>query len=141
MHEFNKKICDSVHSVAEDQLDSFVKLMCNQGGSGAGAPSIEVLRVLLDWPNEVAFPALDVARLAVLRADVNLLLCDDRLLDVIRRHVRADALQANQMLTFRLLANMFSHTQGETLALKYRDELLQAVIELPSLGSKNNQVI
>ncbi|XP_012257921.2 phospholipase A-2-activating protein [Athalia rosae] len=140
LQEFNKKFGDSIHTVPEDQLNSFVKLMCNPDREAGRTPSTEVLRALLDWPNNSVFPALDVARLAVLRPDVNLKLCDERLLSIVRRHLKSDAIPANQMLTFRLLANMFCHDKGEVLSLQYRDELLKAILDLPSFGSKNNQV-
>lgn len=139
MREFNKKVIDGVHTVSEDQLELFVKSLSNQSGEVA-ASLITVLRTLLDWPDSLAFPALDVARLVVLRSDANQQLCDDRLLAVVRRHIKANSLPANQMLTFRLLANMFCHNKGETWALQNKDELLKAVLDLPSLGSKNNQV-
>lgn len=100
----------------------------------------EVLRTLLDWPDEIVFPALDIARLAVLRGAVNESLCTEGLLQVARRHIITTAVPANQMLTFRLLANMFTHESGERLGLRHKDEVLKALLDLKSLGSKNNQV-
>lgn len=101
---------------------------------------ISTLKSLLDWPNDTVFPVLDIARLTVLHKEVNDQLCTEELLPVIRRHIKSDATSSNQMLTFRLLANMFQHEKGEKLCLDYRDEMLGSLLILQSLGNKNNQV-
>ncbi|XP_046617824.1 phospholipase A-2-activating protein isoform X1 [Neodiprion virginianus] len=138
--EFNKKIDSGIHTVSEECLDPFVKRLCSQNGDEVGADPIEMLKIFLNWPNNLVFPALDLARLAVLRPDVNSQLCNDGLLAVLRRHIKTDALPANQMLAFRVLANMFCHSKGEALGLHYKDELLKTILDLSSLGSKHNQI-
>ncbi|CAB0033096.1 unnamed protein product [Trichogramma brassicae] len=95
---------------------------------------------LLSWPESVVFPVLDVARLAVLQKPVNDCLCTDNLIKAISQHLEKDAIEANQMLTFRLLANMFVHPQGEKLGLKYSGEIFKAIMHLPSLRGKHTQV-
>lgn len=99
-----------------------------------------MLKSLLDWPNDTVFPALDIARLAVLHKAVNDQLCTEELLPVIQRHIESNASPSNQMLTFRLIANMFQHEKGEKLGLDHRDEIIKSLLDLKSLGSKNNQV-
>lgn len=136
MREFNAKR-DSMHQALDDKLESVVKLA---GNDSIIPGSIDILKGLLDWTNDIVFPALDIARLAVLRKEVNDELCNEDLMEVVRRHINANSLQSNQMLSFRLLANMFSHKKGEKLGLEYRDEILKCLLNLPSLGNKNNQV-
>lgn len=107
------------------------------------APDPETMSIfwnLLNWPSEHVFPALDVARLAILHKHINDLLSSENLMPVIERHTASDALAANQMLTFRLLANMFNHEKGEALGLLHVEDILQALLRLSTLGSKNNQV-
>ncbi|XP_015601161.1 phospholipase A-2-activating protein [Cephus cinctus] len=141
LRELNKKCGDSIHRIPEDKLELIVKLASESHISDQlRTEAVELLRVLLNWPNEMVFPALDVARLAVLHGEANSQLCTAELLEVAKRHIKNNALPSNQMLTFRLLANMFCHEKGEKLGLKHRDELLKAVLNLSSLGSKNNQV-
>ncbi|XP_012286021.1 phospholipase A-2-activating protein [Orussus abietinus] len=140
LQELNAKRHDAVHRISGEKLESVIKLANEHSETQFEIGAISVLRTLLDWPDEIVFPALDIARLAVLQRQANSELCSDELLQVVRRHIKPTAIPSNQMLTFRLLANMFLHEKGENLALRYRDELLKALLELPSMGSKNNQV-
>lgn len=101
---------------------------------------VDTLKSLLNWPDDVVFPVLDVARLVVLQADVNEKFCSNEILDVLKRHVQKDALTSNQMLTFRLLANLFSHEAGEQFCLQCKKEVLTAILDISALGNKNNEV-
>lgn len=114
--------------------------MSNQVSEEITASAISALKSSLDWPNDVVFPALDIARLAVLHKEINDQLCTEELLSVIRRHIKSNATLSNQMLTFRLIANMFQHEKGEKLCLDYKDEILTSLLDLQSFGNKNNQV-
>ena len=113
------------------------------GNENAGSDSnaVRALLKLLDWPESIVFPALDVARLAVLRKSANDNICTDEIFNIACRHLKCRSIEANQMLTFRFLANMFAHERGELLGLLHKDVVLKALIELQSLGNKNNQVI
>lgn len=62
------------------------------------------------------------------------------MLKMIDKHIKPGALASNQMLTFRLLANLFYHEKGENFCLSYKDDILKAVCNLNSLGNKHNQV-
>ncbi|XP_011640345.1 phospholipase A-2-activating protein [Pogonomyrmex barbatus] len=139
LHELNAKQ-ENIYKIPEEELDAIEKLTNNQVSEEVRANAISILRNLLDWPNNAVFPALDIARLAVLHKEVNNLFCTEELLPVIRRHIKIDAFPSNQMLTFRLIANMFQHEKGEKLCLDYRDEILESLLDLQSLGNKNNQV-
>lgn len=99
------------------------------------------IRKLLEWPQESVFPVLDIARLLALKNGVNELLCNEELLRLLISHIKPNALPANQMLTFRLLANMFSCSSGELCNILVRDEVLHSVVQLKSLGNKQNQVV
>ncbi|XP_017880052.1 phospholipase A-2-activating protein [Ceratina calcarata] len=138
LKEFNGKQSDSLR-VSEDKLESLVKL-ADQTPKQLTTDTLSILRMLLNWPSEVLFPVLDITRLAVLSKDVNDVLCTDELLQIVKKHLKPNALPSNQMLTFRLLANMFSHERGEKLCINCKDEILTLLSELKSLTNKNNQV-
>lgn len=139
LHELNAKQ-ESMYKIPEEKLEAIQNLMSNQVSEEFRTSAISALKSFLDWPNDTVFPALDIARLAVLHKEINDQLCTEELLPVIRRHIKSDATSSNQMLTFRLLANMFHHEKGEKLCLDYRDEILKSLLDLQSLGNKNNQV-
>ncbi|XP_043269766.1 phospholipase A-2-activating protein [Venturia canescens] len=138
LKELNKKIEKS--GMTDEQLESVVRLASSECDIETTNSAVEILKQLLQWPPQVAFPSLDVARLAVLRKTVNKILCTEEMWQLVEPHLKSDAVPANQMLTFRLLANMFVHEIGERLGLLYKDQVLNALVDLKSLGSKNNQV-
>ncbi|XP_014228764.1 phospholipase A-2-activating protein-like [Trichogramma pretiosum] len=127
-------------NIPNDHLEFVVQLTTNNCKEVIDAGIVDKLMHLLSWPESVVFPVLDVARLAVLQKPVNDCLCTDNLIKAISQHLEKDAIEANQMLTFRLLANMFVHPQGEKLGLKYSGEIFKAIMHLPSLRGKHTQV-
>lgn len=139
LRELNAKQ-ESVYKVPEEKLEAIGKLTSDGVSEEARINAIGILKNLLNWPNDIVFPALDIARLTVLHKEVNDQLCTEELLPVIRRHIKSDAVSSNQMLTFRLLANMFQHEKGEKLCLDHRDEMFGLLLNLQSFGNKNNQV-
>ncbi|XP_070162240.1 phospholipase A-2-activating protein isoform X2 [Polyergus mexicanus] len=139
LNELNVKQ-ESMYKIPEEKLDAIGKLVGGQVSEEVKASAISALKNLLDWPNDTVFPALDIARLAVLHKEINDQLCTEELLPVIERHIKPDATPSNQMLTFRLIANMFQHEKGEKLCLDHRDEILKSLLDLQSFGNKNNQV-
>ncbi|EGI63204.1 PREDICTED: phospholipase A-2-activating protein [Acromyrmex echinatior] len=139
LYELNNKQ-ENIFKISEEKLNAIEKFMNNQVSEEITASTISALKSSLDWPNHAVFPALDIARLAVLHKEVNDQLCTEELLSIIRRHIKSDAALSNQMLTFRLIANMFQHEKGEKLCLDHKDEILTSLLDLQSLGNKNNQV-
>lgn len=117
-----------------------MKLAGDQAPEQLKTDTLNILKTLLNWPDDVLFPVLDITRLAVLCREVNDVLCTEELLQIVKKHIESNALPSNQMLTFRLLANMFSHERGEKLCLNSKDEILKLLSELESLTNKNNQV-
>lgn len=146
LHELNSKYLDTkqenIYIISDEKENAIKELMknCNQVSEEIRTSAINALKNLVDWPNDTVFPVLDIARLAVLQKEVNDQLCTEELLPVIRRHIKSDAFLCNQMLTFRLIANMFQHEKGEKLCLDYKDEILKSLLDLQSLGDRHNQV-
>ncbi|CAK9827068.1 Phospholipase A-2-activating protein [Anthophora retusa] len=139
LRELNAKQSESL-KVPNDKLELLVKLVGDQAFEQINFDALSTLKTLLNWPDDILFPVLDIIRLAVLYKEINNVLCTDELLQIVKKHVKPSALPSNQMLTFRLLANMFTHEKGEKLCLNYKDEILQQLSELESLANKNNQV-
>ncbi|XP_058792749.1 phospholipase A-2-activating protein isoform X2 [Phymastichus coffea] len=136
LKEFNAK--PEVQCLAEDKLESIVKLATNAHQEALMSGAISYLMSLLNWPDEFVFPALDIARLAVLQKSINEQFCTDEFLSLIGRYLQKQS--TNQMLTFRILANMFCHETGERLALRCKDDVLNAILAFSSPGNKNLQV-
>lgn len=126
--------------MTEEQLECVVRLASSEMDIASTNSAVEILKQLLQWPPRVVFPLLDVARLAVLHKTVNDILCTEDMWQLVKSHLESDAVPANQMLTFRLLANMFVHEIGERLGLLHKDQVLNVLVGSKSLGSKNNQV-
>ncbi|KAL0132928.1 hypothetical protein PUN28_000573 [Cardiocondyla obscurior] len=146
LHELNSKYSDTkqekIYKISEEKEDAIKELMRNhnQVSEEVRINAISALKSLIDWPNDTVFPVLDIARLAILHKEVNDQLCTEELLPVVRRHIKSDAFLSNQMLTFRLIANMFQHEKGEKLCLDYKDEILKSLLDLQSFGDRQNQV-
>ncbi|CAG5103397.1 Similar to Plaa: Phospholipase A-2-activating protein (Rattus norvegicus) [Cotesia congregata] len=137
--EFNSQLGECLKRIPESNLEAVVSLAKGQLQQ-PDAQIVSTLWTLLEWPNEFVFPVLDVARLAVLQKSGNDILCSENLIPVIQRHLGPEAVAANQMLIFRLLANMFNHETGEKFGLQYAESVLDVLLKLPSAGSKHNQV-
>ncbi|XP_076300177.1 phospholipase A2 activator protein [Lasioglossum baleicum] len=139
LRELNSKQTEALRA-SDDMLDTLVKLAKDQSSEQLRTDGLNTLKILLNWPDDVLFPVLDITRLAVLSKEINDILCTDEILQITKKHMKPDASASNQMLTFRLLANMFAHEKGEELCLSSKDEILKLMSDLKSLGSKNNQV-
>ncbi|XP_076377843.1 phospholipase A2 activator protein [Megalopta genalis] len=139
LRELNTKQTEAVR-IPDDKLDNLVKLAKDQTSEHLRTDALNTLKSLLNWPDDVLFPVLDITRLAVLSKEINDVICTEELLQITKKHIKPEASASNQMLTFRLLANMFTHDKGEKLCLDSKDEILELLSGLKSLGNKNNQV-
>lgn len=79
-------------------------------------------------------------RLLVLCKEVNAELCEEELINTVEKYLTNDALPANQMLTFRLLANMFVCAKGEALGLKSKEKILSMMSSSLPFKTKPIQV-
>lgn len=128
LQELNKKLGDGSHQVHEDSLGDIVKLADPQNTPDPS--SISTLLKMLDWPQDLVFPVLDVTRLAVRHADTNRELCDGKSGELLMSKLHLYLQPApgpNQMLSLRVLCNMLSHVHGEALVSHNATSLLQHV--------------
>lgn len=75
---------------------------------------VSLLKVLR-WPKEMAFPGIDIVRLALLNPSVcEMILAkhSDELVDILLQHLATSDRAANQMLALKSLANLFASDNG-----------------------------
>ncbi|XP_063992024.1 phospholipase A-2-activating protein [Diachasmimorpha longicaudata] len=139
LQEFNSKLVNT-DKMPEEKVEALVNLISKDISDESAEEVTALWNILEDWPPEFSFPALDIARLAVLHPSSNRCICSEKLFPIVQRHMSSEAVAANQMLTFRLLANMFTQEDGEKFGLSCSDDILNLIVNLESFGSKNNQV-
>lgn len=86
---------------------------------------------------------MDITRLAVRNKHVNDMLCvKNIIMDKLLQHVYDIKYPTNQMLAFRCLSNLMHHEKGELLVVKYHEEFLKFIQNLPheNLSQKQLQV-
>lgn len=139
LRELNSRQNDDSR-LPEERLQSIAMLIREDACGELNSDAISTLSLLFKWSDDTVFPVLDITRLAVLQKEANDSLCTDELFETIQKHIKPNANPNNQMLVFRLLANMFSHEKGEKLCLSHKDDVLVQVLQLDSLGTKSNQI-
>lgn len=96
-------------------------------------PLITALATMLTWPDQQVFPALDLVRAILLHPDTQDLVLEKDMLDKVfsaaLKQVRKDAPTAAQMLSLRVLSNMFATVKGEALLRTYRDSVLTRIFQ------------
>lgn len=142
LQEFNSKdeIKNASQSISNSQLENVVKLATVNFSEAIESGAINMLLQLLNWPDAFVFPILDIARLVVLHKNVNDVICTEELINLIKRHLSIDSLKSNQMLAYRVLANMFYHQTGEKLGLQQKNEFMESIKNTCSQANKNTQV-
>lgn len=136
--EFNEKIGDGSHKVEEARLNSLIQL-CNEP---CDLPDVEGLFRLLEWPQEILFPVIDVLRLAVRHENnCNAIVLHDgkKLIDLFKTCLSQTTVPNNTLLAFRTLCNLFSHSFGSELIFANQIDLLENVSSL-SATNKNIEI-
>ena len=70
---------------------------------------------ILRWPKEMAFPGIDLLRLALLNESANQQLLEhqsEEILDILLQHIANKGKATNQMLALRCIANFFNCEKG-----------------------------
>ncbi|XP_026684636.1 phospholipase A-2-activating protein-like [Diaphorina citri] len=125
-------VSPSIVIPSEAQLDSLGTL--GEPSPKAAEDVLNLLKQLLEWPPEFVFPILDLTRLGVRNVQINEALCGGRtgrqMISLLRSFLNADSSVNNQMLTLRILTNMFSHEPGEELVLSHKEYIFSILDEL-----------
>ncbi|KAF5272219.1 hypothetical protein FQA39_LY01301 [Lamprigera yunnana] len=138
LKEFNKKASDG--AVNEDMLVKICNL-CNN--TPADEQCIDTFINLLNWKDDIAFPILDILRMAARFPDKNrLIFCKhkDKIIDKLKYCISLECKSSSCMLVaFRALCNMFLHPPSEQLIFEYRLDLLENITSLCQMN-KNIEI-
>lgn len=140
LEELNSKSGDSSRQLQSSSLDDVVKL--GNLGLPVFPQALQSLQQLLEWPQDIVFPVLDITRLAVRNEEINKALCSsdsgEYLLTVLRKYLVPEALPANQMLALRIVTNMMCHKPGENLVMKEKHLFLFIIRKLANRNATKN---
>ncbi|XP_063925549.1 phospholipase A-2-activating protein [Zophobas morio] len=141
LKEFNGKGGDgSNESINESYLEELVKI-CN--GPPDDPNSFDILFKLMDWPDEIVFPVIDVVRMAVRHKKNNEVIAranNGSILEKLLSFVSENCKIANNVVVaLRTLSNLLIHEYGEQLVFEHRFDIVENVTALGVLN-KNGQI-
>ncbi|XP_076265264.1 phospholipase A2 activator protein [Rhynchophorus ferrugineus] len=139
LKEFNGKAASS-NQIGEAELASVIEI-CS--GPPSNATVFDLVFKLLDWPDDLVFPVLDIIRLSVRHAINNKVIAEvnngvimTKLLYYIGEGHRV---ANNTILAFRILSNLCLHESGENIVFNNRFDLMENITSLGTLN-KNGQI-
>lgn len=87
------------------------------------------------------FPALDVLRVAIKIPDANLTLCaNSEILEDMLKYWTDVSSAPNQILSLKVICNMFAQPQGFKLCMENRDHIISKALSLKMSKNKNVQI-
>ncbi|KAF0312844.1 Phospholipase A-2-activating protein [Amphibalanus amphitrite] len=142
LREFNQRTGDGCHRLEETVLQELTKLA--EPTASPAPHHLAMLLRLLDWPKELAFPAIDLLRLAVRNPETCQYFCAEErrpaLLAALQRFAQPDSPPANQMLALRATCNLFRHASGERAVMAAREDVSAAALALFPAASRAVEV-
>nr|XP_022905059.1 phospholipase A-2-activating protein [Onthophagus taurus] len=140
LKEFNQKVGDSNNQMEEADLEDVVKL-CKQHRSDLKC--YDNLFRLLNWPEDIVFPVIDIIRLAMKLEENNKIISernDGEIIEKLKPFIGNDCkVQNNVVVSLRTLSNFFCYKSGEELMFKNRVEIIEDIVGLCS-SNKNIEV-
>lgn len=136
LKEFNKSA--SPNEVSENDLDELIQL-CNGETTYNG---VELLFKILDWPDNLIFPVLDVVRMGVRHKVINEIICNNNkgiIIEKLLKILMENAMDNNIIVSLRTICNLCLHENGEDLVFENRFEIVENLTSLKTLN-KNGQV-
>jgi len=131
-----KKLCDLNEALAPDhahRLDeaglNAMRELARCGIDDVPTPEqMEILpNIIIHWPQESAFPAIDILRLIIRRQSVNNVLFEaskgPRFIQLLYALMHESQPETNKMLALRCLANAFTHPPGVCLMLAQQSQV------------------
>ncbi|CAH2293817.1 phospholipase A-2-activating [Pelobates cultripes] len=143
LKELNDSAPEEQRMPEEDlmRIEKLLHVVVNSSGEVATAQQLDTLWRVVNWPEEIVFPALDVLRLCIKNPMVNEMFCNDKegsqFSSYLLKLMHPGGRQANQLLALRTLCNCFSYDPGTKLMMSQRDTLITKAIELKSVNNKN----
>ncbi|XP_052774869.1 phospholipase A-2-activating protein-like [Mya arenaria] len=100
--------------------------------------NLNTLRALLLWPNNCVFPALDVLRITIKTQEVNVAFCvKDDILAAMMKFWTPENSVPNQVLSLKVVCNMFAQPQGFKLCMDNREKIVNSAIVIKDSKNKN----
>ncbi|OCT97805.1 phospholipase A-2-activating protein isoform X1 [Xenopus laevis] len=123
------------------QLDKLLSVAVNPSGGTVTAQQLDTLWRVVNWPEDLIFPALDVLRISIKNPTVNEMFCNEKegsqFSSYLLQLMSPSGKQANQLLALRTFCNSFFCDPGSCLLMVERDNVLSKVIELKTVNNKN----
>jgi len=129
LRELNDKIpADDQHKLNDTAMEAMNALACGTINEVPSAEQMEILpNIIIHWPKDSVFPAIDILRLIIRRPSVNQTLFEpskgSRFIQLLYALVHESQPDTNKMLALRCLANAFSHPPGVFLMLAQQSEV------------------
>ncbi|XP_053395858.1 phospholipase A-2-activating protein-like [Mercenaria mercenaria] len=102
---------------------------------------LNTLKAVLEWPPNIVFPAIDVLRITIKFQEVNQPFCaSSNILEEMFKYWSDDSPAANQILSLKVVCNMFAQPQGFKLCMDNRDKTLTRALNLKQSKNKNVQI-
>ncbi|KAJ8972552.1 hypothetical protein NQ314_000139 [Rhamnusium bicolor] len=140
LKEFNRKREDGRFLVEENDLEEMIKVCVSVPSE---PNSYNVLFKLLDWPDDIIFPVLDVVRLAVRDKTNNEVIStmnNGIIIEKIKNYIGESCKVVNNMIvSLRTICNLCLHECGEALIYNNRFDILESYTSLGYLN-KNCQI-
>lgn len=137
LKEFN--LNSTQNKVIEEELDSLVDICV---GIPQNPNTFDLLFRLLDWPDELVFPVLDIVRLAVRHQKNNEVISETNngiIMQKLLSFIGETKIPNNTILAFRTLCNLCCHEPGENLVYSNQFDILENITSLGHLN-KNAQI-
>ncbi|CAG9765638.1 unnamed protein product [Ceutorhynchus assimilis] len=136
--EFNEKLSDN--KATDEDLEK-LGLLCS--GPVNDVLSYELLFKLLDWPEDMVFPVLDVVRMAVkdpINNNLIVALNDGQIMEKLKKFIsNSSNVPNNTIVGLRSLCNLCVHDAGENLVFDNRFDIVESITTLGQLN-KNGQI-
>lgn len=123
LYDFNDALsADHAHKLDEAGVDAMRELARGGTDDVPTPEQMEILpNIIIHWPQESAFPAIDILRLIIRRPSVNNVLFEaskgPRFIQLLYALMHESQPDTNKMLALRCLANAFTHPPGVCLML------------------------
>ncbi|KAL1514055.1 hypothetical protein ABEB36_003380 [Hypothenemus hampei] len=132
--EFNENL--SHDKLPAEDLDKLIKL-CSEP---ADSPEVyEMLFTLLNWPENIIFPVLDVIRMTLRDQTNNEIIVsfnNGEIIEKLKKYININCgVMNNTIVALRAICNLVCHEAGENLLFKHRFDIIEHLTTLLNLNT------
>ncbi|KAL4236565.1 hypothetical protein ACF0H5_004950 [Mactra antiquata] len=137
LREFNDTMAND-KKIDDGSLSHLEGIMSNVQPS---SDDLNCLKAALEFPPNIVFPALDILRITIKLPEVNKAFCSSsHVLEDMFKYWSCDSPAANQILSLKIVCNMFAQPEGFELCMKNRDRIITRSLDLKQSKNKNVQI-